>query len=90
MVRMFVRHEVEDFDAWKQVYDDFDRERRESFGVKDDAVFQGAENPEDVTVWHDFEDLQAAKALVDSARLRDTMDRAGVTEEPTVWFTEPI
>ena len=41
MIRMFVRHPVTDFAAWKQAYDDFDDERI-GMGVAGDAVFQSA------------------------------------------------
>lgn len=56
MVRMFIRHAVNDFDTWKQTYDEFDETR---------------------------------KQIVNSDRLAETMEEAGVAEEPTIWFTEP-
>lgn len=87
MVRMFVRHRVDDFSDWKDVYDEFDEKRRE-MGVKDDAVFQAAGDATDVTVWHDFESLNAAKQFAESDELREAMDDAGVTSDPTIWFTE--
>ena len=37
MVRMFVRHDVADYDAWRQGYDAFDSTRR-SLGVTGQAV----------------------------------------------------
>lgn len=86
MTRMFARHQVEDFGQWKKVYDDFDRA---SMGVRDDAVFQAAEDPNDITVWHDFDDLESARSVAESDELRDAMKRAGVVGEPTIWFTEP-
>lgn len=86
MTRMFARHQVEDFDQWKKVYDGFDRA---SMGVRDDAVFQASEDPNDVTVWHDFDDLESARSLAESDELRDAMKRAAVIGEPTIWFTEP-
>jgi hypothetical protein len=49
MVRLFIRHNVEDYQAWRKEYDEFDRQRR-SMGVTDDAVFQSIDNPNDVTV----------------------------------------
>src|SRR5262245_24038172 len=52
MVRLFIRHDVADYDAWRQVYDEFDSTRR-GLGVTGDAVFQSVDNPNDVTVWHD-------------------------------------
>ena len=87
MTRMFARHQVEDFDQWKKVYDDFDRA---SMGVRDDAVFQAAEDPNDVTVWHDFDDLESARSLAESDELRDAMKEAGVVGEPTIWFTDRV
>lgn len=89
MIRMFVRHPVNDFDEWKKAYDDFDDERAER-GVTGHAVFQAADDPEDVTVWHDFESLQAARDFAGSDRLREVMGRAGVAGEPTIWFTTPV
>ena len=87
MIRMFVRHAVSDFKAWKQGYDSFDDTRR-GLGVRGDAVFCGAESPEDVTVWHDFDDLASARAFLDSPELASVMEKAGVTGEPQVWFCE--
>jgi len=55
-------------------------------GVKGDAVFQSIDDPNDVTVWHDFEAADAARAFVSSDALRDAMQRAGVQGEPQVWY----
>jgi hypothetical protein len=89
MIRMFVRHPVTDFTTWKQGYDDFDDERR-GMGVTADAVFQSASDPNDVTVWHDFATLDAARSFVESDRLREVMASAGVTREPQIWYTTPV
>jgi hypothetical protein len=88
MVRVFVRHNVEDYEAWRKTYDEFDQQRR-SMGVKDDAVFQSINDPNDVTVWHDFDTAEAARAFGTSDELRDVMQRAGVQGEPEVWFVNP-
>ena len=85
MMRMFVRHTVSDFNEWKQGYDAFDATRR-GLGVRNDAVFCGAENAEDVTIWHDFDDMAAAGAFLDSPELKSAMEQAGVAGEPQIWF----
>jgi hypothetical protein len=85
MVRLFVRHRVADYDAWRKVYDEFDEERR-PMGVTDDAVFQSLDDRNDVTVWHDFAGADEARAFVSSEVLRNTMQRAGVQGEPEIWF----
>ena len=88
MIRMFVRHPVTDFGAWKQAYDQFDQERK-GMGVRGEAVFQAADDPNDVTAWHDFDTLESARSFIGSARLREIMDAAGVSSDPTIWFTTP-
>jgi hypothetical protein len=86
MIRMFVRHEVSDYGKWRQAYDAFDAERR-AMGVKAAAVYRSAEKEGDVTVTHDFDSIDAAKALAASPRLREVMVAAGVLGAPAVWFT---
>jgi hypothetical protein len=85
MVRLFVRHNVADYPAWRKVYDDFDEPRR-TMGVKDDAVYQAIDNPNDVTAWHDFETAEEARAYAGSDQLKSGMQRAGVEGEPEIWF----
>ena len=85
MIRMFVRHTVADFDTWKAAYDAFEPHRKAA-GVHDHAVFCGAESAEEVTIWHDLDDLASARALLESDELRGAMEAAGVTGEPQVWF----
>jgi hypothetical protein len=89
MIRMFVRHQVTDFTTWKKAYDDFDDERT-GMGVARGAVFQSATDSNDITVWHDFETLDAAQSFVESDRLREVMASAGVAGEPQIWFTIPL
>jgi hypothetical protein len=85
MVRLFVRHPVAEYTAWRQVYDDFDEERRE-MGVTDDAVYQSVDDPNDVTAWHDFETREQAESFASSDRLRQAMAEAGVQGQPNIWF----
>ena len=85
MIRLFVRHPVASFAHWKQAYDAFDDERQ-GMGVVDHAVYQATGDPNDVTVFHDFQDLETAQEFVGSARLKEVMEEAGVAGEPQIWF----
>jgi len=85
MIRLFVRHKVADFAAWKQGYDSFDAPRKK-LGVRAAAVFQGAVDKGDVTVWHDFDTLAAAQAFMKSSELAAAMKKAGVVGEPQIWL----
>lgn len=86
MATLFVRHEVADFGTWKQAYDAFDEERT-SMGVIGHGVYQAEGNPNDVTIFHHFESMDAAKSFMASDRLREVMTAAGVKGEPKTWFT---
>jgi hypothetical protein len=86
MVRLFVRINVADYETWRNVYDVFYGERVAT-GVLGAAAFQLVDDPNDVTVWHDFETAEVARAFVSSDALRTVMQRAGVQGEPQIWFT---
>jgi hypothetical protein len=85
MVRLFIRHNVADYETWRQVYDELDGRRR-TMGVTAEAVYQSIDDPNDVTVWHDFETAQAAQAFASSPEQPDAMERGGVQGEPQTWL----
>ena len=61
-VRVYIHHEVTDYSAWRKVYDAFAGMQRK-LGVTRKAVYQSVENPNDVTVTHDFKTKEKAKAF---------------------------
>jgi ABC-type sugar transport system substrate-binding protein len=85
-VRVFVRHEVSDYAAWKKAYDDFAATRKK-LGVAAQDVFRSIDNPNDLTITHDFKTLQKAKAFASSPELKAAMMKAGVTGTPQIWYT---
>ncbi|HSS81797.1 MAG TPA: hypothetical protein VLK24_11460 [Gaiellaceae bacterium] len=86
MVRLFVRLNVADYETWSKAYDQFYAERG-ALGVLGGAAFQSVDDPNDITIWHDFETADLARAFVSSDALRGAMQRAGVEGEPRFWFT---
>jgi ABC-type sugar transport system substrate-binding protein len=85
-VRMFVRHEVADYGAWKKTYDAF-APTQKKLGVIYQAVYQSTDNPNDVTVIHDFHSLEKAKSFAASAELKTAMEKSGVKGAPQIWYT---
>jgi quinol monooxygenase YgiN len=85
-VRMYVHHEVNDYAAWRKAYNDFDATRRK-MGVTAQAVYRSIDNPNDVTVTHDFRSAEKAKAFTASAELKAAMEKAGVKGTPQIWLT---
>lgn len=88
-VRMFARHEVADYAAWRKVYDSVDATRM-SMGCTGQGVYRAVDNPNDVTVWHDFKTAAAAQAFASSDTLKSAMKNAGVKGPPQIWFTNRV
>jgi len=80
---------VKDFGAWKAAYDAFDAERQ-TMGVTGHGVYQVEGSPNDVTVYHHFDSLDEAKSFVDSPRLKEVMEAAGVVGAPDMWFANRV
>lgn len=85
MTTMFVRHNVTDFAKWRKAYNDLGPTQKR-MGVTAEAVYRAADNPNDVTVTHDFASIEAAQAFAASNELRTAMQDAGVAGAPTIWF----
>lgn len=89
MTRLFVRHTVKDYAAWRTAYDAFQEAQGHSMGITADTVYRSVENPNDITVSHDFDTLKSAQALAGSDQLREAMTQAGVVGAPQIWIVEP-
>jgi hypothetical protein len=85
-VRMFVRHDVADYGVWKKGYDNYAPMQKKA-GVYFKAAYRSVDNPNDVTVIHDFHSLEKAKAFADSADLKAAMSKLGVKGAPQIWYT---
>jgi len=89
MFRMFVRHSVSDYAAWRKVYDAF-HETRKQAGVIGEAVYQSADDPNDITLTLDFETLDAAHAFPENTKLKDAYKEAGSVGIPDGWVTRQM
>jgi quinol monooxygenase YgiN len=83
---LFVRHRVGDYARFRKAYDDFDTLRRE-LGVSSHGVYKLDGNPNDVTIYHEFSNMDAAKAFAANPKLKEAMQAAGVQGAPEIWFT---
>lgn len=86
MVRLFVRHSVENADKWLSGYL-AGSQFRDANKVVADGVYRNVDDPNDLTVWHDFETAEAARAFAALPELKAIMLELGVVGEPSVWFT---
>ena len=86
MATLFVRHTVADYNVWRKKFDEFQLIGVEH-GIKSASVYQAVDNPNDVTVTHDFDTVEAARNLVQSEGLKKAMQEAGVIGAPGIWIT---
>lgn len=80
---LVVRHPVEDYAAWREVYDSIEPLRQE-FGCTAQSVFRDPGNPNDVTVLHYWSTVEQAQGFAGSDGLKEAMQRAGVAGPPRI------
>lgn len=84
-----VRHKVEDYGKWKSVFEET-QERRREFGLKGGWIMRNPEDPKELVVLLEVEDLIKAREFIHSDYARDAMERAGVIGEPQICFVEEV
>ena len=89
MATMFVRHIVSDYDAFRKIYDGF-ADFQNSNGVTAESVYQAADNPNDLTVTHDFASIEAAQKFAATDELKTAMQSVGIIGAPDIWFTNKV
>jgi heme-degrading monooxygenase HmoA len=72
------RHEVRDYDRWREVFD-ADADGRRAAGCRGARVFRNAENPAEVVVLFEWASLEGARRRTESATLGQKFDEAGVS-----------
>jgi heme-degrading monooxygenase HmoA len=82
-----VLHQVNDYEAWKQVFDEH-AENRQQYGCTGHRVYRRGDDGLNVLVLTDWPSLDAAEAWVADPSLRDAMERAGVSSAPRIEFFE--
>jgi hypothetical protein len=87
MVHVIIRHKVADYTKWKQGFDAH-LNRRMASGEMSFRVFQSIDDPRDVTVMSDWENVDSARRFIGSEDLRNAMRNAGVVGDPDVQYVQ--
>jgi len=82
---LLIRHKVADFSVWKPGYDDHLPKRVEA-GLTDKYLLRGADDPNEVIILFEAQDIDRAKAFSESQDLRDTMEKFGVVGKPDIYY----
>jgi uncharacterized protein YeaO (DUF488 family) len=82
---VLIRHKVRDFSEWKRGYEAHLPKRNEA-GLTEKHLLRGANDPNEVVLLFEARDQNGAKAFVESADLRETMQKVGVVDKPDIYF----
>ena len=80
---LIVRHPVQNFSAWKVVYDEVGTLRAEH-GCTADRVLQLPTDANDVVAIHEFPSVEQAQAFASDPALKSAMERSGVAGAPRI------
>jgi quinol monooxygenase YgiN len=80
---MIARHQVQDYSAWRAVYDSLE-DVRQSYSCTGAEVMTDPGNKNDVFVIHRFPTVEAAQAFAGSSELKEAMGNAGVAGAPRI------
>jgi len=83
MAHAILSHTVKDYDAWRPIYDS-DEPRRTEAGIRTIEVFRDSENPNNVFLYWEVDDPEKVKHMMHDPEIKELMEKAGVTSEPTL------
>lgn len=89
MTYVLVIHKVEDFDRWKRAYDEYGSVRKDN-GSEGAFVFRNEDDPNQLVVITQWENMESAKSFVEAKDLREAMQKGGVSGQPEVYYLEEI
>jgi uncharacterized protein (DUF1330 family) len=87
MAITLVLHRVNDYDAFREVYDSV-APMQAAGGVIAESVHRMVGDPDNVLVIHEFNSVETAREFFANPELRDAMVRGGVKGEPRIEFYE--
>lgn len=84
-----VRHRVEDYERWKPVFDEHGS-TREGSGSRGGYLFRNVDDPNEVVVLLEWDNLDNLRRFAESDDLRQAMQRAGVSDRPDIYYLEEV
>jgi quinol monooxygenase YgiN len=82
MPHVLVHQRIEEFDRWMEVFDGL-APARAAASCRSTALFRNLEDPHEVVVLFEFDDLARAREHMASPELRAAWQAAGVTDPGT-------
>ena len=89
MCMLIIRHKVKDYGKWRPMFDKHSLMQKAA-GLSNPRVFRSADDKSEIVVVFDTKDTKRAKDFAASPDLRETMAKAGVMDDPTIYFLDPV
>jgi hypothetical protein len=87
--KVIVRHKVRDFEAWKPFFVN-DAKRQRDAGFKSWTLSRSKYDKNEVVIIFECAELEKAMPMFSDPALADLMKKAGVLDQPTVYFVEDV
>lgn len=87
MPYLMVRSKIEEYAKWRPVFDGHSAARIAS-GCIGTRVFRNSDNPNEVIVLAEWDEMAKARQFTQSQDMRQAMQRAGVVGPPDISFLE--
>jgi heme-degrading monooxygenase HmoA len=89
VANLLVHHKVEDYNKWKPFFDEHSSFRTQN-GSKGESVFRSKNNPNEIFILFEWDNIENAQKFVQSDSLKEVMKDAGVIGMPEVHFLEEV
>jgi hypothetical protein len=89
MTFLRIKHKVRDYGAWKTEFDNF-VETRKKGGEKSYWICQADNDPNNLDVTFEWDNVENARNFVKSPELKSAMEKAGVIETPEISFLTEV
>lgn len=89
MAIVILNHRVKDFGVWKPYYD-ADQPRRAAAGLKELHVCSKEDDPNEVYLIFEAEDVARAMKMMENPELHKVMEEAGIIRKPAVTVLKKV
>lgn len=87
MIFLYVHHKVKDFDLWKEHFDSDENERLKS-GIELKKIFRSISDSNHVHILLEAPGAEKVNKFFKNPRLKEIMQKAGVTGKPEIYMLE--
>lgn len=89
MAYTLVRHQIQDFEKWKSVFEQTHLRLKEC-GCENFKLFRNTDRPHEIILYMQWKTLEDARFYINSEFLEDALSEAGITDSPDFFYLEEV